>query len=396
MDLHVTQTFESYGTRRTLRLNSMADGKDIEIFFDLLDRTAPQPVLMDGFVFGIILYAMSKGQDLHVHGAMTFDALANLHEFQEAWHLWRPKKYKNINIMPDTIVHQLPQEGVPKALAAFSGGIDSLFSILRHNTKKLGNASYPLNDSVLMVHGFDVPLSSPDMFEALKQRTKPFLDELNLSCLAIRTNLKEINIQDWEDSFMPQLACCMHQYSDSFAYAIAGSSEPYNARVLPWGSNPATDHLLSNRAMRLVHDGAGFSRTEKVEQVSKHKMATRVAKVCWEGKETHKNCGHCEKCVRTLLNFMAVGVGNPACFDAPLDLKDIPKINVRNLTQLAELTSIQDYVNRHNVQGEWVSLLSNRIKSGVVSQNKIRKAIDLILRGEFLQLITKIKSKIAT
>ena len=394
MDLYASQESGPDGTRRTMRLGSIPDSKDVEIFFDLIGTMAPQPVVLDGFVFGIIFYAMSLGQDLHVHGAMSFDALASLHEFQEAWHLWKPRKYKIITIFPEEIVEYLPQRNGDKALAAFSGGVDSLFSILRHNTKKLGNASYPLHHSVLMVHGFDVPLSSPQMLEALRLRTRPFLDELNLKLLTIRTNLKEVNLQDWEDSFMSQLACCMHQYADSFAYAIVGSSEPYNALILPWGSNPVTDYLLSNKAMRLVHDGAGYSRTEKVEQIAKHKTATEVVKVCWEGEESHKNCGHCEKCVRTLLNFMAVGVDNPACFDGPLDLGEILKINIRNIAQLRELSSIQDYANRYSVKGPWVILLDRRIKAAVVSQSEIRKMLALILGGEFLLVASKIESKV--
>ncbi len=51
--------------------------------------------------------------------------------------------------------------------------------------------------------------------------------------------------------------------------------------------------------MRLVHDGAGYSRTEKVGFVAQHPVATKALKVCWQGKERGRNCGVCEKCVRT-------------------------------------------------------------------------------------------------
>ena len=173
--------------------------------------------------------------------------------------------------------------GDRRAIAAFSGGVDSVFTILRHNRDHLGNASYPLHHSVLMVHGFDVPLSSPEQLVSLRERTKPLLDELKLKSLTMRTNLKEINLQDWEDSFMAQLACCLHNYSHNFYYALVGSSEPDDGSVLPWGSNPATDYLLSGGTMRLVHDGAGFSRTEKVAYIANNRTASRVLKVCWEG-----------------------------------------------------------------------------------------------------------------
>lgn len=151
---------------------------------------------------------MRLGQPLRVHGPLTKDALCNLHEFQEAWVRWKPRIYRKVEVIPSEIV--MPEIGVDRrAIAAFSGGVDSVFTIMRHNRNHLGNASYPLRHSVLMVHGFDIPLSSPDQLALLQERTKPLLDDLNLKLLTIRTNLKAANLQDWEDSFMAQLSCCL-------------------------------------------------------------------------------------------------------------------------------------------------------------------------------------------
>ena len=109
-----------------------------------------------------------------------------------------------------------------------------------------------------MVHGFDVPLHKPEQLDGLVARTSPLLQELNMQIRIIRTNLKELMLQDWEDSYLAQLACCLHNYSHEFSYGLVGSGEPYNALVLPWASNPPTDHLLAGAAMRIVNDGAGY------------------------------------------------------------------------------------------------------------------------------------------
>jgi polysaccharide pyruvyl transferase WcaK-like protein len=318
------------------------------------------PAVLDGFVFGVIFYAMRLGEDLQVGGPMTRRALLNLSEFQEAWVLWRPHLYHKIRIIPESIVDRGPAMD-KKAIAAFSGGVDSLFTILRHKKKALRNASYPLNDTVLMVHGFDVPLAAPDQLESLKTRTRPFLDELGLKLLTIRTNLKELGLQDWEDSFMSQLACCLNNYSDEFCYALVASSEPYNGLVLPWGSYPATDYLLSGDTMQLVHDGAGYSRTEKVALIAGQKTATLVVKVCWEGQETFRNCGECEKCIRTQLNFKAVGVEHAPCFDRPLDPGLIETMNLRNDAQANELKSIYAYATKAGINAGWVETVAQRI-----------------------------------
>jgi hypothetical protein len=361
MDLHITYDSGPGGIRRTARLRNVKRAKDVDIFFDMDGVAVSPPSVLDGFVFGVIFYAMRLGQDLRVRGPVTRSALLNLNEFQEAWVSWKPHVYQKIRIIPDSVVDIAPARE-KKAIAAFSGGVDSIFTILRHSTKTLGNASYPLNDAVLMVHGFDVPLAVPDQLESLKERTRPILEELGLKLLIIRTNLKELGLQDWEDSFMSQLACCLNNYSDRYCYALAASSEPYNSLMLPWGSNPATDYLLSGDTMRLVHDGAGYSRTEKVAQIATHKTATQVVKVCWEGHETFRNCGECEKCIRTQLNFKAVGVEHAPCFDKPLDSRLIETMSLRNEAQANEVKSIYAYAKKAGINARWVETLGWRIE----------------------------------
>jgi hypothetical protein len=227
--------------------------------------------------------------------------------------------------------------------------------------------------------------------------------------------LKEVNIQDWEDSHMAQLACCLHHYSHRFCYALAGSTDPYDALFLPWGSNPATDYLLSSDAMRLIHDGAGYSRTKKVALIATHKTAMQVVKVCWEGKDTSKNCGYCEKCIRAQLNFLAVGVARPPCFEKPIDLDQIAHLSLQHNTYLG-VVSTYDYAREHRITDEWVSILKTRIEDyarehGITDEpviilktrieryrqrpRKIRKLLDLIRKGEFFGIVAKMIAHMA-
>jgi hypothetical protein len=400
-ELFLSQQLIPEGTRRIVRLIN-PDQQDVEIFFDLVGETPPPPQVLDGFAAGVIFYAMRSGRPLRVHGPMTKDALCNLSAFQEAWTCWKPHLYRKIEIIPSEIVS--PQTGTDRgAIAAFSGGVDSVFSILRHNHQQLGNASYPLKHSVLMVHGFDAPLESLAGFEALKERTAPLLQELGLKLRIIRTNLRSrLLAQDWEDSHMAQLACSLHNYSHEFDYALVGSSEPYDHLVIPWGSNPATDYLLSGSTMRIVHDGAGFSRTEKVAYIASNQTASKVLKVCWEGPEFHKNCGVCEKCIRTKANFLAVGVTRPPCFDAPLNFRQIKTISLSDDIACAEWESIIAYAQAKGITGEWLRLMQARVcafKSAArrrlkAAIQRIRTVSEMVARGEVKDLTAKIFLKL--
>lgn len=130
-----------------------------------------------------------------------------------------------------------------------------------------------------MVHGFDTHIAETAAFSSLLARVRPLLDDLDLELEVVRTNSKEISSMNWEFSHAAQLAACLHNWP-GHSFALLGSSEPYRRLVLPWGSNPATDYLLSGDRTMLVHDGAGFTRAEKLEAISAVPAACRTLKVC--------------------------------------------------------------------------------------------------------------------
>jgi hypothetical protein len=245
-------------------------------------------------------------------------------------------------------------------ISAFSGGVDSFFTLARHNG--VSSNAVPRIEGVLLVHGFDVRLANSGYFTELIDRTAEVRQQFGVDLRIVRTNNQELKLQNWEHSFAAQLAACLHFFAGEFSEALIGSSEPYDALVLPWGSNPITDHLLSGGAFKIVHDGAGFSRTEKVELLAGIPATLKALKVCWEGKDQAQNCGECEKCVRTQLNFLAVGVSNPPCFDAPLDLRRIPRVSMKNDAVIAEFRAICDYADKHDLDEEWLRLLKLRIR----------------------------------
>jgi len=92
-------------------------------------------------------------------------------------------------------------------------------------------------------NGFDVSLSNPADLRELVERTAPIRALTGVQLRIVRTNSKDLRLQKWADSFAAQLAACMHLLSAEYSVALMGSSEPYDGLVLPWGSNPVTDHL---------------------------------------------------------------------------------------------------------------------------------------------------------
>ena len=128
------------------------------------------------------------------------------------------------------------------------------------------------------------------------------------------------------------------------------------------GSNAATDYLLSNGSMDIVHEGAGFCRSEKVALILENSWVIPSLQICWSGKERFKNCGACEKCIRTRLNFIACGMKNPSCFELPFSPKMIDSLFVINADQLYELHSIAEFARNRGVKTQWLKKLNKRIQ----------------------------------
>ena len=72
------------------------------------------------------------------------------------------------------------------------------------------------------------------------------------------------------------------------------------AQVKPWGSSPLLDHLWSDGHVKITHDGCEANRTAKVRRLAASDVAVESLRVCYHD-TSRINCGHCEKCLRTMV-----------------------------------------------------------------------------------------------
>jgi hypothetical protein len=346
------------GIRREARLRVDGQADHICWHYDVFGGEAGEITVLDGYIHSVLFYALKLGLPLRVHGDLTDTALYNLDEFIRAWSQWRPTTYKYFEIRPDNMV-SASRPPMRRAISTFSGGVDANFTLVRNKMRR-GQGGYDIK-SVLMIHGFDVDYDNDAEFRQLVARVQPTLEEFGVDLKIIKTSSKLLS-QDWEDSFGAQLSGCLHQFSGAYDTAMIASSEPYTALVYPLGSTPITDRLFSGGFMNLVHDGAQFTRTAKVEYLVNFPSVVNRLKVCWEGSVQHENCGVCEKCIRTRLNFLAVGKRDPGCFSDPFHPAYIGKLKARNAFQLGELRTLLAYAKEKGITEPWVDMLGQRLK----------------------------------
>lgn len=325
-----------------------------EIFFECRGLDLPPLERLDFAVLASIFHAMRVGKNLHINGPVSRTLLRNLEEFQEAWAQWRPA-YR-----PVAISAQVELDDAPlyprRGVFAFSGGVDGSFALIRHHYRHAGRRScQPV--AGMLVHGFDIPLKDADAFTMAETSSRQMLEQFDLPLVVIRTNWKETICSDWEVEFGAGLAACLHQFSGIANCGVVGADEDYAHLELPWGSNPVTNHFLSGGTFEIHTEGSAYTRTERVQLIAEYPEIAKRLRVCWAGPITGRNCGVCEKCVRTKLNFLAIGQEAP-CFDTPLTYGQISGIDAGLPIQISYLRDIRSSARARGIKGLWVHLVS--------------------------------------
>lgn len=336
--------------------------------------------VLDGLATTALFWCMQNSLDLHVEGRISKRWLQNSNLFMESWRRWFPEKYREIEVTADIIVTaatdigRLPHDRETRSVAPFSGGIDATFSVLRHNplAPLLGEACFPISAAVF-VHGFDIPIGADAVAKSAKNRLQPVLKKFKIPMIEVRTNLREVFPMDWEHFHGAALAGVLHQFSHIASNGLIPSAQSVDGVLSPWGTHPATDQYLSGNLMHIVHDGAGFDRLTKTSIVARDDTAVKSLRVCWEGPDLDRNCGRCEKCLRTMMALEIAGVDTKKAFGRRISVEDISGIEFRN-------ARIVDQFNRILVassavadkpQFSWLEALEDKLRDDLCGESRV-------------------------
>lgn len=335
------------GQRRTCLIKeNIANGESIEKelwFIYPSDIPMPKYDNCDSYLLASLLMAMKLEADIYIHGNVSKELLANLTEFQHVWKRWYPELYFLVEIKVDHIREN--EVRVDGAVSAFSGGADAQFTAYRHAKEKAGYSTQSLRAGVF-VHGFDIPIDDTESFSGAAKKAAESLGDLDLTLLMVKTNIRKVLPINWEHHCGAALASVLCGLKNYAGIGLIGSSDTYE-RLPPWGSHPMTDPLLSSGSFRVIHDGSGFTRTDKLKVIADWPLGIQNLRVCWEGDQLDRNCGSCEKCVRTRMNFLVAGIVNPSCFDTPLCKEHLRAVSPS-----------------HGTRVEWAKISKELIKTG--------------------------------
>lgn len=323
-------------------------------------RAADLPGNSDLFAVATVLWMMQTGAEVRVHGKVSPSLLRNLTEFQAAWVAWMPT-LECVEIRADQEEETVPSEHREDAVLAFSGGVDSSFTALRHAPTHASELMHRANAAV-MVHGFDIPLDEPETFDSAARRSEAMVSSLGMDLIPVATNYRLL-MEDWTHSFGAAVASCLMLFSGRFRAGLIGQGFTYGEfRSLHEGSNPLTDPMLSSDLFRIVPDGAAFDRAEKILAMREWSECLQYLRVCWAGPQKDRNCCVCEKCIRNILTFRALGLGLPPCFDRDVDDQQIKAMNPgHKVLAMIRYAGLGTLAATHGANGPWVGTLEARL-----------------------------------
>jgi hypothetical protein len=243
--------------------------------------------------------AEGKTADLGPVSPMLASNLETIRDIYASWIAGGRKVPLNFELSSD---HAAPAIGVS---LFFSGGVDSFYSLIKHQDEV---------DNLVLVHGFDIPLADTRSFELAEAQAREVANLFGKRLIVVRTNLhfEQPSVPGgWGIYHGAALAAVAHALALNHGKMYIAPSFSY-ANLQPWGSNPLLDPFWSTETLQIVHDG-GETRISKLRVLAQYPEVLARLRVCWENPSSY-NCGHCEKCVRTMLGLRAFGIDRCTAF----------------------------------------------------------------------------------
>jgi hypothetical protein len=338
---------------------SLPDGETHNIWFRFPPETAPLLTRMaDPFVVAVLLHAMTRCRELVVHGDVSAALILNLCNFQEAFCAFHGGTYHPVRIEADRVVQAAAKPGTGRAITAFSGGVDSAFSIYLHTSRSRIVPKRPLCAALLM-QGLDLTLEEPSVFARVANRCRTVTDDAGIALHTGATNLRTLPVP-WDDQFGTAVAASLLFFQGTYSQGLIPSAYTYGLLHPEHGSNPLTDPLLSSPLLAIIHDGAAYGRIDKLRELATWPAALAKLRVCWQPGRS-ENCGKCEKCVRTQLMLELCGVEACAAFPGTVSPDELGSLVIRTSGGLHELSYLLREARISRPNSPWIGPLSRAV-----------------------------------
>ena len=251
----------------------------------------------------------------------------------------------------------------PKSVMLFSGGLDSVTTLMRHKDE---------NPTLLCIRGADCDLEDLDRWATFVENTNQVATSLNCLSTFVSSNFRVFLNRELLDHYVKQMGgkdwwlSIQHGWGLlSFLVPISETSAMVKGYIASSnhledlyasGSRPDSDEafessLFGGGHITIAHDGVELHRFEKLDylyQLMQQKLEIPPVRVCLRSFSGGNNCCTCEKCARTIASILAIGCSQPDMFGFDEYTKfgeNWNQIFIRNVMK-----------GRHSMRADWVAL----------------------------------------
>lgn len=306
--VQVSNSRQADGMVRVTGTVQYDDGVAEDYWFELPESYTPSSS-GNPWLAILLPLAATLGENLNIPLQVDPELLRGAESVMRLWAYWRKEMH-----LVDITTGPLEARPYAERTAAsfFSAGVDSTFTVLRRPDVK----------NWITVQGFDMPITKTEAFKQHCERLSAIADHYGARFIPARTNIRQTRWKKvhWElFAFGPALAGVGLMFEDHFHEVLLPASCDYSS-LDPWGSHPLSDPLFSTVNTKIIHEGTAYSRTEKIEYLTRDKKALNELHVCFRGEDAkgqdNKNCCRCEKCYRTMIALDLFGkLDEAALFD---------------------------------------------------------------------------------
>jgi hypothetical protein len=309
-DFH--RTVESGSYEVSARIRRDGDGEEFRLFYRFPDEYAPVGELdASPFLPPALVWCLRHSEALTIDGPVSPRLLGELDEIIGVYRSLFPASIHGpVGVSAEA--HQ-PSPGRALTASLFTRGVDSWFAVL---TALEDPRLRPPITHVVYAPGFNAPGWSAEMREAKAQATARAAAAVGLELIRFESN---INRHFGRGIFGIALSL-------GFTTALIPSGN-MRGEIERQGTHPALDPRYSTERTGILHYGDA-SRLQKVERVAQSQPALDTLRVCrYDHLETDRNCGKCEKCLRTMLELHAVGaLERCRAFEEPLEVSKVAAV----------------------------------------------------------------------
>ncbi len=313
----------------TLRIEAIASGRSagearVEALVDGTPLWFASPdvefrAASEGFLGAMLLPAMTAGRHLNAVDPVCPVWLENVHRASDACRRFWPLHALHIDVprrmavapppaqaaslaqaSPPAQASPLAQAAPPARTAlAFSGGVDSFYSLLRYPE--------PI-EALVYIEDYDMPSNGRSWPGRFDSWLRSIGRAMGIRTILVRTNLKRhptFRGTSWYAAHGACIAAVGHLLADHFDTLVLSSSvSPDSTEAC--GTHWSLDPLWSSQRLRVTSFGE-LRRPEKLLDIAAEPIAQRFLRCCWEHLNGRMNCGECEKCLRTQLILAGAG-----------------------------------------------------------------------------------------